>query len=107
MEMSPCPPVDVWEDFHARTLLPEEDRALEEHLSDCAECRRLHQRRPKRRDRSMLLATIATALFGLLGFGLVLMVSLRTPRPQPTPAPQPDPAALTTILESVVDASGD
>ncbi|MCA9176094.1 MAG: hypothetical protein KDB14_16525 [Planctomycetales bacterium] len=115
-----CPPTDVWADFEPQTLDHfGEDRALmhdlHDHLKQCRQCRHhwksLH-RRPA--DRSQRLATWATILFGMLGFALVLMISLRTPPHRPTadrventPATSPTPNELTGVIPVVIPPSSE
>ena len=111
-ESHSCPPPDVWADYRNRVYHTDENQALlehlQEHLRECASCRNDNRGLLKRPDRSKQWATVATMLFGLIGLGLVLLVSFRTP-PHSTPSPtvQPAPTVAPTVLSRVVPATSD
>ena len=109
-----CPPSDVWADFRNRVYHNTDTdesqgllKHLQEHLRECASCRDQNRNLMKRPDRSTQWATVATFLFGLVGLGLVLLVSFRTPRPTNRPTVQPVPTVAPTVLSRVVPATSE
>ena len=110
-DLHSCPPPDVWVDFRNRVFHTDENKALlshlHEHLRECASCREKNRQHMKRPDRSKQWATVATFLFGLVGLGLVLLVSFRTPPNGPRPTVQPAPTVAPTVLSRVVPATSE
>ena len=121
MDKTLCPPLDLWADYHRGACKAEEERALSSHLEECDSCRQQHQRSPRKRkakakDHSLVWSTVATALFAICGFSLVVMVSLQTPRPVTPIEPElaiPDPlpplpvSDPLTVVETIPDAAGE